>query len=286
MIRFIARAIRKLYFQIVKNFRSTITVRSEYGVFKVFTQDSVIGYTLFKDRKWEIDSPHEIFAFLMTSSLLPERITLLDFGANIGITSIPFVRFGWVENAVAIEADPDNFKLLKENVWANYLANRIYPIHAAVTERPSEITFEKSTDNFGDHRVRHNSDSGAYREHLRRVTTVRGDSLPNLVSQTPVVLERGHVLMWVDIQGHEGYCFKGARAWLKTLSVVAVCEIWPYGIRRSGMSLEEFSTIVADIWKGYFVRRGDRFVYAETSAFSALLSALNGDKHENIILVP
>jgi FkbM family methyltransferase len=286
MIRFIVRAIRKLYFQIAKNFRSTITVRSEYGIFKVFTQDRVIGYTLFKDRKWEIDSPHEIFAFLMTSSLLAERITLLDFGANIGITSIPFVRFGWVENAVAIEADPDNFRLLRENVWANYLANRIFPIHAAVTEAPAEIAFEKSIDNFGDHRVRSTGVRGSYREHLRRVTMVRGDSLQNLVSQTPVVLEKGRVLMWVDIQGHEGYCFRGAQAWLKALGVVAVCEIWPYGILRSGMSLEEFSAIVAAIWKGYFVWRQGRFVYSDTSAFPALLETLTGDQHENIILVP
>lgn len=285
MIKLIVRGIRKLYFQIVKKFSDTITVDTDYGVFRVFTHDRIIGYTLYKDKKWEIDFPRAVFTFLKTSALLPGKITLIDLGANIGITSIPFVKSGWVDNTIAIEADGDNFRLLSENVRTNHLSEKVYPIHAAVTESATELVLEKSTNNFGDHRIKKTDASGSYNEHLRKITSVRGDTLPNLLRQAPVEL-KNDMLVWIDIQGHEGYCFKGASEWLKASRVTAVSEIWPYGILRSGMSLAEFSAIVSGIWSSYYVWRSDRFVRADISEFPRLLESLAGDTHDNIILVP
>jgi FkbM family methyltransferase len=285
MIKLIVRGIRKLYFQIVKRFSDTITVRTDYGTFKVFTHDRIIGYTLYKDKKWEIDFPREVFNFIKVSSLLPGKITLIDLGANIGITSIPFIQSGWVDNAIAVEADGDNYRLLSENVRANQLADRIFPIHAAVTEYATELTLEKSTNNFGDHRIKKTDASGAYSEHLRRITTVKGDTLPNLIRQAP--FEPGKsMLIWIDIQGHEGYCFRGASEWLRAARAPAVSEIWPYAIERSGMSLEEFSTIVTGIWSAYYVWRNNGFVRFDMSEFPKLLASLTGDQQDNIILVP
>jgi FkbM family methyltransferase len=286
MIRLIIRGIRKLYFQIVKHFRDTITVRTDYGVFRIFTHDRIIGYTLFKDRKWGIDFSREIFTFLRTSSLLPGKITIIDLGANIGVTTIPFIKFGWIENAIAVEADEDNFRLLSENVSANGLADKIFPIHAAVTESATELILEKSTSNFGDHRIKKTDASGAHSEHLRQVTKVKGDTLQNLVREAPVDLKKGNVLIWIDIQGHEGYCFKGAREWLKAWRPPAVTEVWPYAILRSGMSLEEFTEIVSDIWGGYYLWRDGGFVYSSMTELPKLLASLTGNAQEDIILVP
>lgn len=285
MIKLIIRGIRKLYFQIVKKFSDTISVRTDYGTFKVFTHDRIIGYTLYKDRKWEIDFPREIFNFLHASSLLPRNATLIDLGANIGITSIPFIRSGWVENAIAVEADGDNFRLLGENIQANRLGDRIFPIHAAVTEFATELTLEKSTNNFGDHRIKKTDASGAYSEHLRKIATVKGDTLPNLISQASFK-PNDKMLIWIDIQGHEGYAFRGASEWLRASRAPAVSEIWPYAIERSGMSLQEFSTIVTGIWNAYYAWHNGRFVRFEISEFPGLLESLTGDQQDNIILIP
>ena len=285
MIKLVVRGIRKLYFQIVKNFSDTITVRTDYGLFRIFTHDRIIGYTLYKDRAWGIDFSREIFTFLKTSGLLPGKITMIDLGANIGVTTIPFIKFGWIEKAIAVEADEDNFRLLTENIGTNHMADKIFPIHAAVTETTTELTLEKSINNFGDHRIKKTETSGTHSEHLRRVTKVKGDTLPNLVKQAPTDV-KDNVLIWIDIQGHEGYCFKGAREWLKALRPPAVTEIWPYAILRSGMSLEEFSAIVTDIWSSYYLWRDGRFVHFSMTEFPKLLSSLTGNEQEDIILVP
>lgn len=285
MVKLIVRGIRKLYFKIVKNFLDTITVNTDYGIFRIFTHDRIIGYTLYKDKKWEIDFPRDVFTFLKSEKILRENVTLIDLGANIGITSIPFLKSGWITNAVAIEADGDNFRLLSENVRANNLSDRIFPLHYAVTESAIALTLEKSVNNFGDHRIKKTEKAGTYNEHLRKVTTVQGDTLPNLLKKAPLEL-KNNMLVWIDIQGHEGYCFRGAREWLVATKVPAVSEVWPYGILRSGMSLEEFSGIVSGIWGAYYVWRNDRFVRYPMSEFPRLLESLTGDSHDNIIFVP
>ena len=54
----------------------------------------------------------------------------------------------------------------------------------------------------------------------------------------------GDGLLWVDIQGHEGYLFKGARRTLAR-GMPVVSEFWPYGLRRAGFDPQSFTAIVA-----------------------------------------
>ncbi|RPJ80913.1 MAG: hypothetical protein EHM18_17695, partial [Acidobacteria bacterium] len=50
-------------------------------------------------------------------------------------------------------------------------------------------------------------------------------------------------LVWVDIQGHEGHFLRGAQSLLRR-GVPIVTEFWPYAIERSGMSVEEYTSLV------------------------------------------
>ena len=211
MIKLIVRGVRKLYYHIIKNFREVLTVSTEYGFFKIYTKDKIIGYSLFKDKKWEIDFPREVFSFLKEKRITQDKISLIDLGANIGITSIPFMKSGWIENSVAVEADADNFKLLSENIVLNNLSDRIFPMNCAVTESTTELVLEKSVSNFGDHRIKKTSKEGAYHEHLRDVVKVKGDTIPNLIKKTSIDMKDKSIVIWIDIQGHEGFCFRGNR---------------------------------------------------------------------------
>jgi FkbM family methyltransferase len=286
MVKLIVRGVRKLYFHFIKNFRDTIIVNSDYGPFRIFTHDTIIGYSLFKDKYWEMDFPRRVFAFLREKKLIGDHVTLLDLGANIGITSIPFLRSGWINAAIAVEADPDNAVLLRENIAMNNMSDRIFPLHYAVTQQPSELVLEKSVNNFGDHRIKKTETGGEYNEHLRKVTRVPGDSLPNLIKLAPADICKHNMMLWIDIQGHEGYCYKGAKEWLIANKTVAVSEVWPYGILRSGMSLEEFSDIVNSIWGTYYICRDNKFEVFPTTDFLRFLGELKGDKYENVILAP
>ena len=72
MVKLITRGIRKLYFHVIKNFSDVITVKTEYGVFKVFTNDKVIGYSLYRNRTWEMQFPEIAFSFLRQNKFIEE----------------------------------------------------------------------------------------------------------------------------------------------------------------------------------------------------------------------
>ncbi len=61
-------------------------------------------------------------------------------------------------------------------------------------------------------------------------------------------------------------------------------EVWPYGIRRAGMSLEEFAATVRSIWTDYWVERRGKFVRYPISVFDRYLEELGTEGyHENVI---
>ena len=90
-------------------------------------------------------------------------------------------------------------------------------------------------------------------------------------------------LLWVDVQGYEGYVFRGGQSRLSQ-GVPTVAEVWPYGIRRAGMQLAEFTDIVGCIWTDYWVYRRQRFTRYPISVFDRLLEEIGSDGgFENVI---
>jgi len=212
--------------------------------------------------------------------------TILDVGANNGITSIAMLNLGELERAIAIEPEPLNFQLLKVNVRQNALQDKVMCLPYAVSDRKGQLPFELSDTNDGDHRVRtaKSTDSpDRFQESGRRVIGVQCETLGDLLSDVHAGFTRNIAVIWVDVQGYEGYVFKGARKLLSTGTPV-VSEIWPYGIRRAGMSEKEFIEIAEDNWSSYWVRRKGRFVQYPINTLSILFDELGyeGD-FDNVI---
>jgi FkbM family methyltransferase len=77
----------------------------------------------------------------------PEKITsIVDAGANIGLTSLYFHRFFPSSKILAIEAAPDNFVQLQKNILLNNALN-IIPIHRALWFEKGML---KISNNFRD----------------------------------------------------------------------------------------------------------------------------------------
>jgi hypothetical protein len=83
-------------------------------------------------------------------------------------------------------------------------------------------------------------------------------------------------IVWIDVQGYEGYVFAGARTLLAT-GVPVVSEIWPYGIRRAGMSRDAFCAIVEGTWSTYWVQREGTFVRRPIDTFRTFFDGLGVD---------
>src|SRR5947209_3711511 len=80
--------------------------------------------------------------------------TLLDIGANIGTTTVPaLLRHGFTR-ALAIEPAPENLFLLRQNVYANELSDRVTIVAAAASDENGYVEMEMSPHNAAGNRVR------------------------------------------------------------------------------------------------------------------------------------
>jgi FkbM family methyltransferase len=204
-------------------------------------------------------------AFLRHEHLVPPKGqgTLVDIGANNGITSVSLLHTGEMEKSIAIEPEPRNFSILQHNVIQNGLKDRVLCLPYAASHQKGELLFELSDSNFGDHRVHTDTlvDSSAerYNESSRRVIKVPSDTVDSLLASLPDTFTTSIAVVWIDVQGYEGYVFMGAEG-LLSRGMPVVCEIWPYGIRQAGMSQEKYCDIAKSIWSYYWVMRRGKFV--------------------------
>lgn len=253
--------------EINRRFRRSVTVSTKQGVFTVFLlPDDSIGKCLYVYGQYELDLISNAMAFLRSIQKCPPKGkgTIIDIGANNGVISIGMLHTGELEKAIAVEPEPRNFSLLEHNVKQNGLNSRVICLPYAVSHQKGKIVFELSDTNFGDHRVRTNShvvnSAELYHESGRRVITVDADQLDNLLTNVLESFTENIAVIWVDVQGYEGYVFMGAKN-LLSKGIPVVSEIWPYGIRRAGMLQQQYCDIAKSFWANYWVwRRGGKFV--------------------------
>lgn len=131
---------------------------------------------------------------------------------------------------IAIESDPDNYKLLRCNAIFNDIVSKIDFHNIAVGRYMSEtLDLELSNDNFGDHRIRVSDAPGLYKENFRQVRKVESKSLDSLFGEE---LTSEEFMLWIDVQGYEGEVLAGASLLLANKPPVVI-EFWPYGLKRS-----------------------------------------------------
>jgi len=217
-------------------------------------------------------------------------VTMLDVGANFGVISIGHVLSGQVARAIAIEPEPFNFDLLQKNVTQNGLSDRFISVSMAVGDASSTIAMEISPDNLGDHRIRNTpaADREEHSESARDIVEVPVRPLPDILALPEVRDAKGFAspsLLWIDVQGYEGYVFRGAANLLQGIPTVS--EVWPYGILRCGMTLDEFCSIVSSIWGEYWVDSRLEFTRHSMAEFPRYVEELErSGKTADVVFTP
>jgi len=163
--------------------------------------------------------------------------TYIDFGANIGLTTIPICKSG-VRHCIAVEAAPQNFQLLQRNLLRNGIDN-CSPINVAISNSNASIDLELSERNFGDHRIhlpdgRPPNHVELYDETSRRTVTVRAARCDDLLKDTELTRP---LAIKSDMQGAEVFLFSDGGDVLSRCDML-VSEYWPYGIARLGYATE------------------------------------------------
>lgn len=272
-------AVRWLDWQFRRRVQKTLTVQTKQGLFTVFSVDNSIGKSLYCYGEYETEWVQQVISFLREQGRLSQddKRTVLDIGANMGVISISLLNAGLMDKAIAIEPDPKNFALLRRNVRQNGLAEYFVCLQYAVSDRDGVLKFELSENNYGDHRVRRGTGSVAgderYHESRRVVIDVPAAKLDRLIKFAPAGFVNSLALVWIDVQGYEGYAFNGGeRLFARNIPVQA--EIWPYGIRRAGMNANEFCDIANRLWNYYWVLEKGKFVCFPISNLYKLFNQL------------
>lgn len=284
--------LRLLQWAATRRLRREITLSTRQGRFTISTAaDDPIGRSLYSRGEYELGYIEQVFRELGALGVLRSEDTILDVGANIGVISIGVLNRGLAARSIAIEPEPRNHDLLRRNASQNGLADRILCLQRAVSDSASNVEFELSDSNFGDHRVRRGAsapvdDAGdRYGEPARAVIRVEADRIDTLLAAAPTEFTDRIALMWIDVQGFEGYAFEGASRLLEN-GLPTMAEIWPYGLRRAGMVPERFCAIAERFWSEFRVLRRGRFVRYPIEMLGTFFEELGPDgEFDNVLLL-
>jgi FkbM family methyltransferase len=254
-------------------FLKTVQVTTPQGKFCLSTKDASIGRELWCYGSFEVDIMERAAKLIRSNSLgrQPRTMgTILDIGANIGVTSISMINSGFASRAIAVEPEPRNFELLTKNVELNGLESKVLCRNCALSDRKGQINLELSVINWGDHRVRSAqvySLSGAFDELNRKVISVPALTLDDLVSEIGDECVGSIGLAWIDVQGYEGRVIKGGSK-IFYLGIPTVIELWPYGIMRSGLTMDNFFNIIKLFWTHFYDLQGQWSIRREISVLN------------------
>jgi len=192
-----------------------------------------LGYTNGDHEPWMQD--------LLRAELHPGEC-YYDVGAHSGFFCLIAARcVGPSGTVLAIEADPQNAAILKENVCKNDLG-QIELLQAAAWSSPGQVTFEQASEasNRTQGRVASGTESGSSRISIEAVRLddlvfAQGHRAPNFIK--------------MDVEGAEWEALQGARRLLDEIKPKLLCEVHDPGqmdqIRRY---LEQFG-YRAEEWK-------------------------------------
>lgn len=212
-----------------------VEVETEHGRYLVDTRDGVVGRSLFVRRsRSEMTSLLRVIETLQHAGLGKELAgsTFLDVGANIGTTSVTALLRGPFRNAVAIEPAPANVRLLRANAFLNGLADRLTVVECAISDAPREGELRLHETNSGGHQI-----ANRKAERTTVLPIPSGDTVPIRIETLDSLVDQ-HVykprlvgLVWIDVQGQEGYVLKGASRLLEK-GIPLVFEYFP-GLQAS-----------------------------------------------------
>jgi len=202
-----------------------VIVETKNGVLAVDPADLEVGAKLREKGEYGMSEINQI------SQLIDNKSSVLIVGAHIGSLAIPIANI--CSKVVAIEANPNNFKLLQTNVKLNNTDNII--IHnIAASDKKENIKFQLNTVNSGGSKRVPINNHYIYTYDNPEVIDVEAHSLDNYLSN------KEFDLVLIDIEGSEYFAMKGMADILAQTKTLIV-EFLPHHITNvAGVKLTDF----------------------------------------------
>ena len=282
--------LRKWEWYLRRIFARYARVSTRQGIFELDLKDESISWKMFVLRHYELNWANRVVKFLDESGYYKysQKGTVLDIGANNGVISIGMLHLHQFYRAIAIEPEPHNFNLLEKNVALNQLQDRMICLPYAISDKQGEVEFEISRRYLGVHRVKRDSTvaipTPTNENEKREIVKVPSDTLEHLLERAPAEFVDNIRLIWIDIQGHEGYAFQGAES-LFSRDIPVVTELWPYGILSGGMTTKAYCEIAEKFWRFYWILDEEQLTRHPISNLHDFMGTLARiGKYTNVIL--
>lgn len=181
---------------------------------------------MLKKDKYEI-------SFRQFMDLIKDGDSILDIGANIGITAVPMARAFPDKTLHAFEPIPENASALKR-VIAHYKLKNVVLHEIALGEAPGELKLVLPVINGVkmqglSHVYREGEDSEWNRGEIFSIPVKKLDDVDGLQRLKKLAAIK------IDVENFEYYVLKGGRELLTKHSPVIYCELWDNEMRQPVM---------------------------------------------------
>ncbi len=207
----------------------SVIVDSKNGLLAVDPRDLEVGFKLRNYGSYGLEEITRINELITTES------NVLVVGAHIGSLVIPIAKN--CNKVVAIEANPNNFNLLKTNLHLNKTEN--VSIHnIAASSKQETIKFQMNVVNSGGSKRLPKNNEYMYRYDNPEVIDVQAYSLDEYLD------ENNFDLILIDIEGSEYFAMQGMEKILSKCNTLIV-EFLPHHLKNvADVSVEQFLSLI------------------------------------------
>ncbi|WP_291727626.1 FkbM family methyltransferase [Bernardetia sp.] len=193
--------------------------------------------------------------FMEDTYLLPKEWTknvksIVDLGANIGLTTLYYYQMFPEAHFVCVEAAPTNFNILEKNLHPISSKNQLTALEGAIYSQSGEVAFETEAIAWG----------GKINQDTQSITTtkVRAYDIPEVMQKAGI--EEIDILK-IDIEGGEEELLGKNKEWLHKVKVIIIelhghydldrlkTDISPYGFEIILPTEQEDLQMIAAIAK-------------------------------------
>ncbi len=203
--------------------RNTITIKDlPLGLqLRAYKRDAV-GRGLFRRKTHEPNLTN----LLLSRFSSPGEKNFIDVGANIGYFSCLMSKLAGPEGKVlAIEPEPQNLELLRQNIKLNNLANVMVHACALGAAEGSAMLGLYKASNRGRHSLLHEDAKSRIKVPVRTLDEV---------VQSSGLHGSSWSLAKIDVEGYEGFVLEGAKETLPQIEIL-VMEFSPALLKKAGL---------------------------------------------------
>jgi FkbM family methyltransferase len=181
----------------------------------------------------------EITSFLL-ENVRPDSVCV-DVGANFGYYTCLMSRIAMQGRTIGIEADPETFEFLRDNVAINWLEGHTTILNLAASDTDTSLTLHRRDTRSGNTSIIKIDDAALSRlgEKPSTAFSVQARRLDSIIDQ-PVDF------MKIDVEGAEPLVFRGAGRVIDNSPGIRIVMEWaPDQLRSAGADPAAFTEVLS-----------------------------------------